>query len=54
MTNNVAILIINEVHKYEYVISRCPELKEYIDNYLIEHGRADLIVDLTQKKKGPY
>lgn len=35
--------IIDEAYTYEYVISKRPDLKEGIDNYLIEKGREDLI-----------
>jgi hypothetical protein len=35
--------IIDGVYTYDYVISKRPDLKVGIDQYLIEKGRADLI-----------
>lgn len=32
--------------EYSFVVTRKPELKADIDNYLTEKGRADLIVEL--------
>jgi hypothetical protein len=35
--------IIDAAYTYDYVISKCPDLKEGIDAYLISNGRQDLI-----------
>lgn len=43
MANYMADRIIRGVYTYEYVMSKRPDLKDEIDQYLIEHGHADLI-----------
>lgn len=35
--------IIDEAYTYDYVVSKRPDLKEKIDEYLKEKGREDLI-----------
>ena len=35
--------IIDGVYTYDYVISKRPDLREGIDEYLISQGREDLI-----------
>lgn len=37
--------IIDGVYSYEYVISKRPDLKDGIDDYLTEKGKQDLITD---------
>ena len=44
MAKYMAQRIVDGAYTYEYVISRRPDLKAKIDAYLIEQGRADLIV----------
>lgn len=41
-------LIIKGTYKYDYVISRRPDLKGEIDAYLISVGRGDLITQPTE------
>jgi hypothetical protein len=36
--------IIDGAYTYDYVISKRPDLKEGIDAYLTENGKADLIM----------
>lgn len=43
MAAYMAQRIIDGVYDYNYVISKRPDLKNGIDAYLIEKGRADLI-----------
>ena len=43
MGRYMAERIIKGVYTYEYVIEKRPDLKEDIDNYLIETGHEDLI-----------
>lgn len=38
--------IISGALEYTYVVSKRPDLKEGIDEYLIAHGREDLIVEI--------
>ena len=37
-------LIIDGVYEYSYVVSKRPQDKEAIDNYLRSNGKSDLIV----------
>lgn len=37
--------IIDEAYTYDYVISKRPDLKPGIDEYLTEKGREDLITE---------
>ena len=43
MATYMAQRIINGFYAYDFVISKRPDLKEGIDEYLIEKGREDLI-----------
>ena len=43
MAAYMAQRIIDGAYSYSFVISRRPDLKNGIDAYLIEKGRADLI-----------
>lgn len=43
MAAYMAQRIIDGVYAYDYVISKRPNLKAGIDNYLTEKGRTDLI-----------
>jgi len=43
MANYMGQRIIDMAYTYDYVISKRPDLKEGINAYLIEQGRADLI-----------
>lgn len=45
MIQYMANRIISGALEYTYVIERRPDMKEGIDEYLIAHGRADLIVN---------
>ncbi len=40
-------LIISGYYEYSYVISRRPDLKGEIDEYLTSQGRDDLIVEAS-------
>ena len=37
--------ILDEAYTYEYVLSKRPDLKEGIDEYLISKDRADIITE---------
>ena len=43
MADYMAQRIIDGVYTYDYVISKRPDLKAGIDQYLTDQGRADLI-----------
>jgi hypothetical protein len=43
MANYMAQRIIDAVYTYTYVISKRIDLKDGIDAYLIDNGKADLI-----------
>jgi hypothetical protein len=45
MAAYLAQRIIDGAYTYDYVISKRPDLKEGIDAYLIEKGKANLIVE---------
>lgn len=44
MYKYLAYRIIDGIYTYDYVISKRPDLKEGIDNALIQLGREDLII----------
>lgn len=45
MAEYMAYRIMQGAHTYDYVISRRPDLKAGIDQYLTDNGRTDLIQD---------
>ncbi|MEW9578147.1 hypothetical protein U9K47_22810 [Bacillus toyonensis] len=48
MAEYMAQRVIDEIYTYTVVIIKMKAYKERIDNYLIDNGRADLIIDGAQ------